>query len=283
MQRSEVDMARKWEEGVTGTSERIQTCDGYPTLSTNTTLPKTTSSKTNITTRIDVDFSRKELHRHLDKSAQVRVKWLKPVCNRGSHRPVPRSSEASKNQRQFYFFSSGFPNENAPGFGAPKPNAAGVVPFCPCAIPEKLNGEAAPPPVDVEGVTGVNINGDAFEPVVSFVVVVLGVFGKLKENVGLSVAGTGVGRVVEVEVVMGNALVGVVVAPNTLPFLNGLGPGLEVSSLEGVNEKTPGEVPVVAGVVDGKATLGSDAPGGLFVVKLNEGWVGCDAGFGGAG
>lgn len=143
-----------------------------------------------------------------------------------------------------------------------------------------MNGEGPPPPVDVEGVTGVNTNGDAFEPVVSFVVIVLGVFEKLKENVGLSVAGTGVGSVVEVEVVTGNALVGVVVvAPNTLPFLNGLGPGLEVSSFEGVNEKAPGEVPVV----DGKVTLGSDPPGGLFVVKLNEGWVGCDTGCGGVG
>ena len=128
-----------------------------------------------------------------------------------------------------------------------------------------------------------NINGDAFEPVASFVVAVLGVFEKLKENAGLSVAGAGLGSVVEVEVVMGNALVGVVVAPNTLPFLKGLGPGLEVSSLEGVNEKTPGGVPVVAEVVDGKVTLGSDPPEGLFVAKLNEDWVGCDTGCGGVG
>lgn len=193
--------------------------------------------------------------------------------------------EAPENQRQLYFFSSGFPNENAPWFGAPKPKAAGVAPFCPCVIPEKLNGEGPPPPVDVEGVTGVNTNEDAFEPVVSFVVMVLGVFGKLKENAGLSVAGVGVSSVVEAEVVIGNALVGtvVVVAPNTLPFLNGLGPGLEVSGLVVGNEKTPDEVPLVVEVVEGKVTFGSDPPGGLFVGKLNEGWVGCDTGCGGAG
>lgn len=187
------------------------------------------------------------------------------------------------NQTQLYFFSSGFPNGNAPWLGAPKPNAAGVVPFCPCPIPEKLNGEAGPPPVDVDGVTGVNTNGDDLEPVVWFVAVAVfvvpGVFEKLKENVGLSMAGAESDVVVVAVVATGNALTGVVVAPNTLPFLNGLGPGLEVSCFGGASEK--GEVPVVAGVVEevleGKATFGSV---GLFAAKLNA--EGCDAGCWGA-
>lgn len=90
-----------------------------------------------------------------------------------------------------------------------------------------MNGEAGPPPVDVEGVTGVNINGDDLAPVVWFVAVVVFVVpeatGRLKENAGLSMAEGGFDAVV---VAAGNALTGVVVAPNTLPFLSGLGPGL---------------------------------------------------------
>ena len=110
-------------------------------------------------------------------------------------------------------------------------------------------------------------------PVVSFVVVfvVPGVLDKLKENVGLSVAVAGVDDVV------GNALTGVVVVPNT--FLSGLGPGLEVSCLGAASEKIPGGMPVVAGVVEvteGKATFGSAPPAGLFVPELNCGWEGCD-------
>ena len=181
----------------------------------------------------------------------------------------------AENQRQVYF-SSGFPNANVPWLGAPKPNAAGVIPFCPCPIPPKLNGEVAPPPVEVEGVTGVNMNWEGgLELVVSFVVVaVLGVFAKLKENVGLSLAGAGVDGVEVVVVVVGNALTGVVVGPNTLPFLSGLGSGFEASCLGAASEKTPGELPVVtgvAGLVEGKATFGSDPPAGLFVAKLNWG------------
>jgi hypothetical protein len=107
------------------------------------------------------------------------------------------------------------------------------------------------------------------------VVVVPGVFEKLYGNVCLSVAG--VDNVVVV--VVGNALTGIVVAPNTVSFLNGLGPGLEVSCLGAVSEKTPGEVPVVAEVVelmDGKTTFGSVPPAGLFALKLNRGCEGCD-------
>lgn len=148
------------------------------------------------------------------------------------------------------------------------------MPVCPCPIVAKLNGEGPPPPVDVEGVTGVNTNGDGLEPVVSFVVVVLvlGVFEKLKGNVGLSVAVAGVdGAVV---VVVGNALTGVVVVPNTVPFLSGLGPGLEVSCLGAAGEKIPVEVlgvAVVVEVMDGKATFGSVPPAGLFAPKLSRG------------
>jgi hypothetical protein len=133
-----------------------------------------------------------------------------------------------------------------------------------------LNGEVAPPPVDVEGVIGVNTNGDGLGPVVSFVVVVVGpgVFEKLKGNADLSVAGVGVDDVVLV--VVGNALTGVVVVPKTVPFLNGLGPGLEASCFGAASEKIPVEEPEVvgvAGVIDGKATFGS----GLFAPKLNRG------------
>lgn len=175
-------------------------------------------------------------------------------------------------QRSIYFFSSGFQFANDPWFGAPKPNAAGVIPFCPCPIAPKLNGEVTPPPVDVEGVTGVNVNGDGLGPVPSFVVVVVvpGVFEKLKENAGLSVAGAGVDGVV----VVGNVLAGVDIGSNALPFLNGLGPGLEVSCFGARDEKILGEVPVVAGVVnvvDGKATFGSDPPAGLFTPKFSRG------------
>lgn len=84
----------------------------------------------------------------------------------------------------------------------PNPNAAGVVPFCLCPVDPKSNGDAVPPPVDVEGVTGVNTNGDCLEPVVPFVVVVEvvvpGVSGTLKENVCLFVAGAGLDDVVVV-------------------------------------------------------------------------------------
>ena len=104
---------------------------------------------------------------------------------------------------------------NAPCVGAPNPNAAGVVPFCPCPVAPKLNGDAGPPPVDVEGVTGVNTNGDGLEPVVPLVeVVVAGVLETLKENAGLFVAGAGVDCVVP------NALIGVDVVPNALPFVD---------------------------------------------------------------
>ena len=154
----------------------------------------------------------------------------------------------------------------------PNPNAAGVVPFCPCPVAPKLNGDAAPPPVDVEGVTGVNVNTGGFEPVVPFVVAVVvpGVLGALKGNVGLFVAGAGVGGVV---VVVPNALTGVDVIPNALPFVNGLGPSLEASCLGAAVKNMPCEAPVFAGMVefaDGKATFGSDPPTGLFP-KLNNG------------
>jgi len=60
-----------------------------------------------------------------------------------------------------------------------------------------LNGEVTPPPVDVEGVTGVNTNAEGLEPVVPFVagvvvvevVEVPGVLETLKENDGLFVTG----------------------------------------------------------------------------------------------
>jgi len=176
-----------------------------------------------------------------------------------------------ENQRSSHFFSSGFANENPPWFGAPKPNAAGVIPVCPCPIVVKSNGEATSPPVDIEGVTGVNTNWGGLGPVVSFAVVVPGVFGGLKENIGLSVAGAGADDVVVVAVE--NALTGIVGIPNTVPFLSGLGPGLGVSCLGVASEKTPGEVPVVTGVVefvDGKATFESVPPTGLFAAKLNS-------------
>jgi len=157
---------------------------------------------------------------------------------------------------------------NAPWPGAPNPNAAGVVPFCPCPGATKLKGDPAPPPVDVEGVTGVNTNEGGLDAVVSFVV--LGVLGMPKENADLLVGGAGVDGVV----VLLNALTGVGVVPNALPFITGLGPGLEVSCLGAANENMPGEVPVVVEMVgfeDGKLTFKSDPPVGLFVPKLNGG------------
>lgn len=105
--------------------------------------------------------------------------------------------------------------------------------------------------------------------------VVPGVLGLPKKSAGLSVAGAGVDNVVVVVVaVVGNTLTGAVVVPNTVPFLNGLGPGLEASCLGAASEKILGEVLVVAGVVevvDGKATLESVPPAGLFTPKLNRG------------
>jgi len=91
---------------------------------------------------------------------------------------------------------------NGPGL-VPNPNAAGVVPFCLCPVAPKSNGDAVPPPVDVEGVTGVNTNGDCLGPVIPSVVVVEvvevpGVLETLKENVCLFVAGAGVDGVVVV-------------------------------------------------------------------------------------
>ena len=154
--------------------------------------------------------------------------------------------------------------------GAPNPNALGVAPFCPCPVAPKLNGELAPPPVDVEGVTGVNTNVGGLGPVGPFVfvvveaVVVPGVL-ETKGDVGLFVAGAGVG----VMVLEPNALTGVDVVPNTLPFVSGLGPGLEASCF-GASENTPGDVPLV-GFKDGKVTFESDPPPGLLTATLKWG------------
>ena len=142
---------------------------------------------------------------------------------------------------------------NPPGLGAPNPNAAGVVPFCPCPGAPKLNGDPVPNPADSEGVTGVNVNEDGLESVVPFVVP--GGLETPKEFVA------GVGCVV------GNALTGAGVIPNALPFASGLGPGLEASCLGATNWK----VPVVAemlGPGDGKETFESDPSAGLLAVDL---------------
>lgn len=164
---------------------------------------------------------------------------------------------------------------NAPWPG-PNPNAAAVVPFCPCPVVPKLNGDAVPPPVDVEGVTGVNTNAGSLEPLVPFVVVVEvvevpGVLEVLKENVGLFIAGAGVDSVA-LEVVP-KALTGVGVVPNALPFANGLGPGLEPSCLEAATGNVPCEVLVFVGVVESvgrKVTFESGPPAGLFAPKLKR-------------
>jgi hypothetical protein len=103
--------------------------------------------------------------------------------------------------------------------------------------------------------------------VVVVVVVMKGLLGTPKED-GWFVAGAGVGGVVP------NALTGVDVVPNALPFVCGLGPGLEGSCLGAAKESVPCELPVVAGVVelvDGKVTFVSNPPPGLFAVKLNRG------------
>ena len=158
---------------------------------------------------------------------------------------------------------------NGPGFGAPNPNAAGVAPFCPCPAPPKLNGDPGTTPVDVEGVTGVNTNEGGLESVDPFMVIGVAVLLEtLKEDVGLFGAGAGVGCVV------GNALTGVDVIPKAPPFVDGPGPGLEVSCLKALNGDMPGGVPVVAGLLgfeDGKVTLESDPPAGLLAAKLKSG------------
>jgi len=112
------------------------------------------------------------------------------------------------------------------------------------------------------------VNADALESVVPFVVleavVMPGVLETPKEDVGLFVAGAGVGCVV------GNALTGAEVTPNALPFASGLGPGLEASCLGA----TDGKVPMVAGLLgpkDGKVTFESDPPAGLLAAKLKRG------------
>ena len=120
---------------------------------------------------------------------------------------------------------------NVPWPGVPNPNAAGVVPFCPCLVTPKLNGDPVPPPIDVEGVTGVNTNEDGLDVAGLFVVLgvamLLGVLGMPKENGGLFVGGAGEDGIVVV--VLLNALTGIGVVPNALPFISGPGPGLEVS------------------------------------------------------
>lgn len=182
---------------------------------------------------------------------------LKAICIR-FFQLVIGFGEQPTNQIPVYFFSAGFPNVNA---GGPNPNAAGVVPFCPGPDAPKLNGDPVPPPVDVEGVTGVNTNAEGLEPVVPFVVV--------EGNVGLFIAGAGVDCVVVV--VVPNALTGVDVVPNTLPFASGLGPGLEASCLGAANGCVPVEVPGVVEVEGGKVVHESDPPTGLFAAKLNGG------------
>ena len=77
------------------------------------------------------------------------------------------------------------PNTNA---GGPNPNVVGVVPYRPGPAASKLNGDPAPPPVDIEGVTGVNMNAESLEPAVPFVVA--------EGNVGLFTTGAGVDCVV---------------------------------------------------------------------------------------
>ena len=142
----------------------------------------------------------------------------------------------------------------------------------------KLNGDVVPPPVDVEGVTGVNTNLGPVVPFVVVVVVVVAVLGALetpKGNDGLFVAGAGMDGVIVVVVL--NALTGVDVVPNVLPFVSGLEPGLGASCLGTANGSAPCEVPVSAGVVEfmeGKVAFGSDPPAGLFAAKLNRGWEG---------
>ena len=189
------------------------------------------------------------------------------------HTERPRSLEGADKPGSIYFFSAGFPNVNVVWFGAPNPNADGVLPLCP--VVAKLNGDEGPPPVDVEGVTGVNTNAGGLEPLVPFVVtevvVVPGVLELPKENAGLFVAGAGVGCVA---VVVPNALTGVDVVPNAFPFVSGLGPGLKASCLGAGNENTFCEAPVVVGVVEfegGRVTFESDPPAGLLVAKLKRG------------
>ena len=191
---------------------------------------------------------------------------------RGFSQSDIRFVEGPKNQRSLYFFSAAFPNVNGPGFGVPNPNAAGVVPFCPCPGAPKLNGDPGTTPVDVEGVTGVNTNADGLESVVPFVVmgvvVLPGVLETLKEDVGLF--GTGAG----VSCIVGNALTGVDVIPKALPFIGWLGPGLGASCLGVPNGNTPGEIPAVAGLLgfeDGKVPFESDPPAGLLAAKLKSG------------
>ena len=109
-----------------------------------------------------------------------------------------------------------------------------------------------------------NTNCVGLEPVASFVAVVV-VPEKLKEAAGFSVTGVGLDGVVVIE----NALTGVGIVPNALPFLSGLGPGLEVSCLGVEDGKIPGEVPVPE-EVDGNESFRSEPPDGLFAPKLNR-------------
>jgi hypothetical protein len=125
----------------------------------------------------------------------------------------------------------------------------------------KINGDPVPSPVDVKGVSGVNTNTEGLELAVPFMVV--------EGNVALFVLGAGVDRIVVVVVL--NALTGVNVVPNALPFMIRFGPGLEASSLGVANGCGPVEVPGVVEAGDGKAVHRSDPPAGLFAVKLNGG------------
>ena len=81
------------------------------------------------------------------RPSNLGVKWLKSICVQSllsSRHPVDQIAERN------LLFSSAFPNVNGP---------------CPGA--EKLNGEVAPPPVDIKNITGMNTNHAGLGPFAS--------------------------------------------------------------------------------------------------------------------
>ena len=144
-----------------------------------------------------------------------------------------------------YFFSAGFPK------------ATSVVPLYPGPATTKVKWRSSSVSCKCRGVAEVNTNVGGLEPVVLFTVA--------KENAGLFITGAGVDGVVAL--VVPNALKGVDVVLNTLPFVSGLGPGLEVSCLGATNRCVPVEVPRVVEVEDGKIVHESNPPASLFVAK----------------
>jgi len=116
----------------------IQTCDGYPTKTLGTTtLPKTTSNKTNINQSSWCWFvgKRRNPIRHIDEKSKVgRMKGLKTVCiQRGFSRSLIRLEEATEKPETNLLFLRCLPKCEPPRTRRTKPERGGrgpILPLC---------------------------------------------------------------------------------------------------------------------------------------------------------